>query len=119
MSKWIRKFPRKPPNTSSPEKSSIPKKMATPEDLRAMDLQLKKTNDECLVYGQWVRLENVHALAKLSYQSDVPKDDGDWWRHAAPTANSAVAGSAPRCNLPASLQAEPTTLIGTFPKKVS
>ena len=72
--------------------------MAAPEDLRVMDLKLKATNDECLVYGQWNRMAAVHALAKLSYQSDVPKDDGDWWRYAAPSATT--SSQAPRCNLP-------------------
>ena len=55
--------------------------MATPEDLRVMELRLKGTNDECLVYGQWIRIREVHVLAKSNtYQSDKPVDDGNWWR---------------------------------------
>ena len=73
--------------------------MATPEDLRVMELRLKGTNDECLGYGQWIRIAEVHVLAKSdTYQSDKPVDDGDWWRYAAPTATT--SSQAPRCNLP-------------------
>ena len=74
--------------------------MATPEDLRAMDLKLKGPNDECLAYGQWIRIAAVHVLAKASYQTDVPVDDGDWWRYAAPTVATTAQLSTPRCNLP-------------------
>ena len=77
--------------------------MATPDDLRAMDLQLKAINDEYLVYGQWTRLAAVHELAKESYQSDVPKDDGDCWRYGPPTSNATSAYGIPRCNLPAAI----------------
>ena len=51
--------------------------MATPDQLRAMELQAITINDETLAYRQWIRLDAVHALAKKTYQSDQPKDDED------------------------------------------
>ena len=71
----------------------------TPEDLRAMDLKIKDTNDECLGYGGWARKRAIHTLAQNNtYQADRPADDGDWWRYTAPTAANSC--QAPRCNLP-------------------
>ena len=38
--------------------------MASPDELKAMDLRLKGVNDECLAYGQWTRITAAHTLAK-------------------------------------------------------
>ena len=56
--------------------------MATEAQLRTMDLQLKGENDEVLSYSQWDRKRDVHTLVKETYQSDKPRDDGNWWRLA-------------------------------------
>ena len=78
--------------------------MATPEELRAMDLKLKGANDECLAYGQWNRIRDIHILAKAnSYQTDFPVDNGDWWRYAKPSAATAAQLATPRCNLPVAI----------------
>ena len=74
--------------------------MASPDELKAMDLRLKGVNDQCLAYGQWAAITAVHTLAKSNtYQTDKPVDDGEWWRHVKPTP-TAGGGSVPRCNLP-------------------
>ena len=75
--------------------------MATPEELRSMDLKKKGVNDECLAYRQWDRIHQVHVLAKANgYQADIPVDDGDWWRHVKPTPGAAGQVNTPKCNLP-------------------
>ena len=62
-----------------------------------MDLWVKGDNDEALRNGQWIRRTAVHTLVKQTYQSDVPKDDGAWWRYEVrPEAESTL----PRCALP-------------------
>ena len=71
--------------------------MATADQLRSMDLQIRGENDEYLSYNLWDRKLANHRLVKLTYQSDQPKDDGAWWRYEqGPTADQL----APRCNLP-------------------
>ena len=52
---------------------------ATPATLREMDLQLKGIGDETIKYSKWKRKIELHILAKESYQSDKPEDDGNWW----------------------------------------
>ena len=75
--------------------------MASPDDLRAMDLKKKGANDECLAYGQWTRIHAVHTLAKVTtYQTDFPVDDGDWWRHVKPNPSTPGTINTPKCNLP-------------------
>ena len=54
----------------------------TEAQLRTMDLQLKGENDDILSYSQWDRKREVHTLVKETYQSDKPRDDGNWWRLA-------------------------------------
>ena len=46
---------------------------------------------------QWDRKLDNHTLVKKTYQSDKPKDDGDWWRYGLGTTD----GQSPtaRCNL--------------------
>ena len=51
---------------------------ATPATLREMDLQLKGIGDETVKYSRWGRKIELHILAKKSYQSDKPEDDGDF-----------------------------------------
>ena len=58
---------------------------ASPDQLRSMELQaITNLNDEKLAYGRWNRWDDVHKLAKETYQADKPQD---WWRYAlgAPT----------------------------------
>lgn len=71
--------------------------MASPDQLRSMDLQAIKPNDEALGYGLWDRRRDVHTLVKQTYQADKPKDDGNWWRYALGITNG--SGPIPRCNL--------------------
>ena len=71
--------------------------MPTPDQLRSMDLQEKTNNDEVLSYAQWIRKEAIHVLAKNSYQSDKPLDDGDWWRYALNCEGGTAA--IPKCHL--------------------
>ena len=71
-----------------PGEKTIPVKMGgTLENLRAMNLKIKDTNDECLGYAGWTRKQLIHALAKANtYQTNKPMDDGDWWGYNPPTA---------------------------------
>ena len=52
----------------------------TPAAIRERDLQLKGIGDETVKYGRWKRKVALHNLAKNSYQSDKPEEDGDWWK---------------------------------------
>ena len=70
---------------------------ATPATLREMDLQLKGIGDETIKYSKWKRKIELHILAKESYQSDKPEDDGDWWKLSG--ARAEIPGT-PTCTLP-------------------
>ena len=52
----------------------------TPAAARNMDLQLKGIGDETVKHGRWKRKVQLHTLARRSYQSDKPDEDGDWWK---------------------------------------
>ena len=74
--------------------------MATPVTaaaLKKMDLQPKNKGDETVKYGQWKRKSELHVMAKKSYQSDRPEEDGDWWMLSG--ARAEVPGT-PTCTLP-------------------
>ena len=62
-----------------------------------MDLRLKGGEDEAIRYSQWGRKNEVHTLAKKSYQMDASVEDGDWWK-----LSGALVGvpGMPKCNLP-------------------
>ena len=70
---------------------------ASPADLKEMDLQLKNEGDETVKYGQWNRKIALHNLAKRSYQSDRPEEDGEWWMLSGTQAR--IPGT-PTCTLP-------------------
>ena len=70
---------------------------ATPAALQEMDLQLKGVGDETVKYSKWRRKTELHALARKSYQSDKPKDEGNWWKLSGARAD--VPGT-PTCTLP-------------------
>ena len=71
--------------------------MATAEQLRAMELQLKSDDDEVLRFGQWTRKSEILGLVKRTNQSEKPRDDSEWWRTAGGIPE---CPGAPRCNLP-------------------
>lgn len=70
---------------------------ATPAAIREMDLQLKGIGDETVKYSKWKRKTALYTLAKRSYQSDKPEDDGNWWRLSGARPN--IPGT-PTCTLP-------------------
>ena len=70
---------------------------ATPAALREMDLQLKGGGDETVKYSKWKRKTELHILARKSYQSDKPEEDGDWWMLSG--ARAEIPGT-PTCTLP-------------------
>ena len=65
--------------------------------IRERDLQLKGIGDETVKYGKWKRKVTLHNLAKNSYQSDKPEEDGDWWKLSGTRPN---IPNAPTCSLP-------------------
>ena len=69
----------------------------TPAAIRERDLQLKGIGDETVKYGRWKRKVALHNLAKNSYQSDKPEEDGDWWKLSGTRPN---IPNAPTCSLP-------------------
>ena len=70
---------------------------ATPAAIRERDLQLKGIGDETVKYGKWKRKVALHNLAKNSYQSDKPEEDGDWWKLSGTRPS---IPNAPTCSLP-------------------
>ena len=96
--------------------------MASPDELKAMDLRVKGVNDQCIGYGQWDTIDALHTLAKANnYQTDKPVDDGEWWRHVRPTPTSS-GSTVPKCNLPvvvARLSASSQRTVNTTPKGTS
>ena len=62
-----------------------------------MDLQVIGNNVEVLRFSQWDRKSEVHTLIKLTYQSDKPIDDGNWWRIALST--DPQFSDTAKCNL--------------------
>ena len=70
---------------------------ATPAAAREMDLQLKGIGDETVKHGKWKRKIALHTLAKSSYQSDKPDEDGDWWKLSGARPD---IPNAPTCSLP-------------------
>ena len=70
---------------------------ATPAALREMDLQLRGIGDETIRYSKWRRKTELHTLARNSYQSDKPDEEGDWWRLSG--ARTETPGT-PNCTLP-------------------
>ena len=69
----------------------------TPAAARNMDLQLKGIGDETVKHGRWKRKVQLHTLARRSYQSDKPDEDGDWWKLFGAMPD---IPSAPTCSLP-------------------
>ena len=69
----------------------------TPTAIRERDLQLKGIGDETVKYGRWKRKIALHNLAKNSYQSDKPEEDGDWWKLSGARPD---IPNAPTCSLP-------------------
>ena len=64
-----------------------------------MELRITGINDECIGYAGWDRKLDIHTLAKATtYQTNRPRDDGDWWGYRSPSA--ANSSQAPMCNLP-------------------
>ena len=78
---------------SGPEMSTP----ATPATLREMDLQLKRVGDETIRYGKWRRKIELHTLAKKTYQSDKPSEEGEWWRLCGSRPETP---GTPSCTLP-------------------
>ena len=52
----------------------------TPLIIRSMNLRLKGDEDEAIRYSQWGKKNELHVLAKRSYQADIPIEDGEWWK---------------------------------------
>ena len=69
----------------------------TPAAARERDLQLKGIGDETVKQGKWKRKNILHKLAKNSYQSDKPEEDGDWWKLSGTRPD---VPSAPTCSIP-------------------
>ena len=71
--------------------------LPTDAALKEMDLQPKRKGDETVKYGQWNRKSELHIMARKSYQSDRPEEDGDWWMLSG--AQAEIPGT-PTCTLP-------------------
>ena len=58
---------------------------------------MKGDEDETIRYSQWGKKNELHVLAKRSYQADIPIEDGEWWK-----LSGALVGDPgiPKCNLP-------------------
>ena len=69
----------------------------TPLILRSMDLRLMRDEDEAVRYSQWGRKNELHTLAKRTYQADIPVEDGEWWKLSGELVGDP---GLPKCNLP-------------------